>query len=183
MRHLGGRGGSNRRRTIVEAARGGISGRSVGRAVSDAVGAKVRPDRRDLDLDSVSLAVIGCGAWGPNHIRVFGSLGGSAVRVAVDPDPDRLERLRELHRSLELAVDPEAALADPEVNAVVVATPTSTHYDLVRRALEAGKHVLAEKPLAETSAQAEELVELARGQRVVLMVGHVFLFNAGVVKL
>lgn len=131
----------------------------------------------------ISLGVIGCGAWGPNHIRVFGSLGDSAVRVAVDADPDRLDRVRELYPSLELAADADIVFGDPEIDAVVVATPTSTHYDLVRRALGAGKHVLAEKPLAQRSADAEELVELARERDLVLMVGHVFLFNAGIVKL
>jgi predicted dehydrogenase len=135
------------------------------------------------DAHVISVGVLGCGAWGPNHIRVFGSLGGSAVRIAVDPDPDRLERVRELYPSIELAADVEEALANNEIDAIVVATPTSTHYELVRRALDAGKHVLAEKPLAQTSAQAQELVERARDRGVVLVVGHVFLFNAGIVKL
>jgi predicted dehydrogenase len=135
------------------------------------------------DRGVISIGVIGCGAWGPNHIRVFGSLGTSAVRVAVDPDPGRLERVRELHPSLELAADPEVAFADPEIDAVVIATPTSTHYELVGRALAAGKHVLAEKPLAEGSEHAEELVATAREMGLALMVGHVFLFNAGIVKL
>jgi predicted dehydrogenase len=135
------------------------------------------------DSRVISIGVIGCGAWGPNHIRVFGSLGDSAVRVAVDADSERLERVRQIYPSLALAADAEAALADPEVDAVVVATPTSTHYELVRRSLAAGKHVLAEKPLAESSAEAQELVEFAHDRRLVLMVGHVFLFNAGIVKL
>lgn len=80
------------------------------------------------DKRVISVGVIGCGAWGPNHIRVFGSLGSSVVRIAVDPDPHRLERVRQLHPSLELAADPEVALADPEIDAVVIATPTTTHY-------------------------------------------------------
>ena len=137
--------------------------------------------KRDDDL--ISVAVIGCGAWGPNHIRVFGSLGDSAVRLAVDADPDRLERVRQLYPWLRLANEDEAALADPEIDAVIIATPTSTHYELARRALAAGKHVLAEKPLAESSTEALELVHFAEEEGLVLMVGHVFLFNAGIVAL
>jgi predicted dehydrogenase len=151
-----------------------------------AMGAMGETSRTSADAANahvLSVGVLGCGAWGPNHIRVFGSLGGSAVRIAVDPDPHRLQRVRELHPSIELAADVEAAVGNDEVDAIVVATPTSTHYDLVRRALDAGKHVLAEKPLAETSAQAQELVECARDRGLALAVGHVFLFNAGIVKL
>ena len=131
----------------------------------------------------ISLAVIGCGAWGPNHIRVFGSLPESSVEAAVDVDPRRLERLRALYPALRLEPDATAVLDDPGIDAVVVATPTATHYDLVRRALSAGKHVLAEKPLARTVAETEELRRLARERERMLMVGHVFLFNPGIVKL
>ena len=129
------------------------------------------------------IGVVGCGAWGPNHVRVFSQLPGSEVVVAADPDPGRLAHVRTLHPQVRQATDAEAVLGSTDVDAVVVATPTATHYELVRRALLAGKHVLAEKPLAETSAQAEELVELAAEFGLVLTAGHVFLFNAGVTKL
>ena len=129
------------------------------------------------------IAVIGCGAWGPNHIRVFGSLPASRVVAAVDTDPERLERVAALFPGLRTERDLDAVLADPAVDAVVVATPTATHYPLIRRALEAGKHVLGEKPLTRTSAEGEEVVSLARSRDLTLMVGHVFLFNAGIVKL
>ena len=129
------------------------------------------------------IAVIGCGAWGPNHIRVFGSLPGSRVVAAVDSDTERLERVRALFPGVRTEREAGAVLADAAVDAVVVATPTATHYPLVRAALEAGKHVLAEKPLTRTTAEGEEVVALARTTGLTLMVGHVFLFNAGVVKL
>jgi predicted dehydrogenase len=132
---------------------------------------------------AVSVAVVGCGAWGANHIRVFGSLPRSRVDAAVDPDDERLSRVRDLHATLRLERDVQAVLEDETIDAVVVATPTSTHYELVRRALAAGKHVLAEKPLAQTVAETDELGLLARERERVLMVGHVFLFNAGIVKL
>lgn len=129
------------------------------------------------------IAVIGCGAWGPNHIRVFGSLPGSRVVAAADADAERLERVRTLFPGLRTERRVETVLAEPEVDAVVVATPTATHYPLIRAALDAGKHVLAEKPLTRTSAEGEEVVALARTSGLTLMVGHVFLFNAGIVKL
>jgi predicted dehydrogenase len=132
---------------------------------------------------AVRVAVVGCGAWGANHVRVFQSLRDTVVCAAVDPDPARLEWIGQLHPTVRLERQVESVLADPEIDAVVVATPTGTHYEMVRRALDAGKHVLAEKPLTETSVEGEELAHLAAASRVVLAVGHVFLFNAGVAKL
>jgi predicted dehydrogenase len=131
----------------------------------------------------ISIAVIGCGAWGPNHIRVFGSIPDSQVTAAADTDPERLESMRTLFPDLRLEADPSNVLRDPTIDAVVVATPTSTHHRLICKALEQGKHVLSEKPLAQTCIESEELVELAAAQGVTLMVGHVFLFNAGILKL
>jgi len=130
----------------------------------------------------ISVAVIGCGEWGPNHIRNFHSLPGSRVVAAVDTVPARLERVQALFRDVQCSSDFRAVLENPQVDAVVVATPLGTHYALVSEALAAGKHVLCEKPLCETSRQARELVEIARERQRVLMVGHVFLFNPGIIK-
>lgn len=102
--------------------------------------------------------------------------------AVVDVAPARLTHIHELYPEIRCYTDPGAVLADNATDAVVVATPTSTHYPLVRQALLAGKHVLCEKPLCETSAQAMELVALSQSQGLILMVGHVFLFNAGLVK-
>ena len=131
----------------------------------------------------IRLAVVGCGQWGPNHIRVFGSLSGCRVVAAVDSDPKRLAKVRESYPDLRLEQRLDPLFRDPEVDAVVVATPTSTHFELVRKALEAGKHVLCEKPLCRTSKEARALLALARKKRRTLMTGHVFLFNSGIVKL
>ncbi len=130
----------------------------------------------------VGIAVVGCGHWGPNHIRVFRSLPGAEVLYAIDVDPQRLERARALFPGLRLERDLAGALNDPLVDAVVVATPTQTHYEIVRDALRAGKHVLCEKPLCTTAAEAREVVQLADELGLVLMVGHVFLFNPGILK-
>ena len=129
------------------------------------------------------IAVIGCGNWGPNHVRSFASLPGCRVDVIVDLDPERLEVVRQVHPGVRCEQDHWAALDDPAIDAVVIATPMLTHYQLVRDALSAGKHVLCEKPLCETAKEGEELVEMARAKDLRLMVGHVFLFNPGVEKL
>jgi len=130
----------------------------------------------------INVAVIGCGRWGPNHIRNLHTLPGSRVAVAIDTDRARLSRVAELFPEIRVETDVRAAFAD-SIDAVVVATPTTTHHAVVREALLAGKHVLCEKPLCETSARAQELTELASSRRLALMVGHVFLFNDGIVKL
>jgi predicted dehydrogenase len=130
----------------------------------------------------IDMAVIGCGEWGPNHVRNFQSQAGARVRVAVDLDPKRLSRIRELFPAVEGSSETDRVLADPGIQAVVVATPLQTHHGLVKKALLAGKHVLCEKPLCESVVQGRELIDLAQARGLVLMVGHVFLFNPGIMK-
>ena len=132
-------------------------------------------------MDTTKIAVIGCGHWGPHHVRIFNSLPDSHVVAVVDTDRDRLEKMRKTWPATTCTTDLEQGLA--EADAVVIATPTGTHHELVRIALNAGKHVLCEKPLCETAADARELVCLAEQMQRFLMVGHVFLFNPGIVKL
>jgi predicted dehydrogenase len=129
-----------------------------------------------------NMAVIGCGEWGPNHIRNFQAQAGARVLFAVDLDSKRLQRIKELFPAVECSSDADQVLANSEIEAVVVATPLQTHYGLVKKALLAGKHVLCEKPLCETVAQGRELIDLAQERDRVLMVGHVFLFNPGILK-
>jgi predicted dehydrogenase len=133
--------------------------------------------------DRLGVAVIGCGHWGPNHVRNFSMHKQARVLYCVDVDRQRLEAIRELYPMVRTVSEIGPVLDDPAVQAVVISTPTATHYELSRQALIAGKHVLCEKPLATTTAQAAELVRLARSTGKVLMVGHVFLFNPGIVKL
>jgi predicted dehydrogenase len=131
----------------------------------------------------IRLAVIGCGRWGPNHLRNFQSLPGSSVGMVVDPDEDRLASIRQANPDLRCEQDHWAAFEDHTIDAVVVATPMGTHYQLVRDAILSGKHVLCEKPLCETAKEGDELVELAEANHRLLMVGHTFLFNPGVERL
>jgi predicted dehydrogenase len=103
--------------------------------------------------------------------------------MVVDPDVERLESIRQTNPDLRCEQDQWAAFDDPMIDAVVVATPMSTHHQLVRDAILSGKHVLCEKPLCETAKEGEELVELAEANHRLLMVGHVFLFNPGIERL
>lgn len=126
------------------------------------------------------IAVIGAGHWGPNLIRNFHTHQTSEVAWVVDRDPQRLELTRARYPDVRVGSDPAAAFADPAVDAVVIATPTVTHYPLALAALTAGKHVLVEKPISTRTEEAEELCALADRLGRVLMVGHVFLFNGAV---
>jgi predicted dehydrogenase len=135
------------------------------------------------DANSLRVAVVGCGHWGPNHIRNFKALSGVAVTWAVDKDPQRRAYVSSQFEHLTTTDDVDEMLSDKSVTAVVVATPTANHYEICMKAIAAGKHVLCEKPLATTSLDCEQLMDLAAQQGVVLMVGHVFLFNGGILKL
>jgi len=134
-------------------------------------------------MSVINIGVIGCGRWGPNHVRVFSQFRDSRVVACADLDSKRLEAVREQHPQVQVFQDYRAMLELAEVNAVVVAAPTRVHYPVVKAALEANKHVLCEKPLCTVSREAVELVELAKARQRVLMTGHVFLFNSGIVKL
>lgn len=128
----------------------------------------------------INIAVIGAGHWGPNLVRVFNNGSSSRVTAIVDRDAARLQPVKARFPDIRTETDAGLILADPAVHAVIVATPTSTHYPVVRAALEAGKHVLVEKPLARSANEGAELAALARQKGLVLMVGHVYLFNAAI---
>lgn len=146
----------------------------------DAAATRPREPGDERLTAAVGIAVIGAGQWGPNLIRNFHDAENSRVVWVVDSDPSRLEQVRARFPEARLGRKAGPALADPEVTAVVVATPTSTHYEIVKAALDQGKHVLVEKPLATAVAEAEELCCMAEHRSLVLLVGHVFLFNTGV---
>jgi predicted dehydrogenase len=126
------------------------------------------------------VGVIGYGYWGVNYVRVFSEMPDAHLAVVCDEHPERVAEAKRRFPDVELAVDVDRLFNDPEVEAVVVATPATTHYELTRRALLAGKHVLVEKPLTTDSAAAAELVELSRASEHLLLVGHTFLYNEGV---
>jgi predicted dehydrogenase len=117
------------------------------------------------------------GYWGPNVVRVLIERADVDVRWLCDSDRSRLQRLGRRYPSVALTDDLDEALADPDLDGVLLATPVYTHYELGRRCLEAGKHTYIEKPLAPAGWQATELVELARERDLMLMCGHTFLYS------
>jgi predicted dehydrogenase len=128
------------------------------------------------------VAVFGGGHWGPHLIRNFSDHPQSQVVYVVEPRQERRAALAERFPHVQMTGEGERVFADEAVSAVVVATPTSTHFELVRAALEAGKHVFVEKPITDSVGDARKLCELAKTRELVLMVGHVFLFNPAVVE-
>lgn len=135
-----------------------------------------------MGVENIAIGVIGCGYWGPNHIRNFLGLSkmGAVVATAADRDPERRKHVREFYPTVHLVEEGEDVIRDPNIDAVVIATPVASHYPLAKAALQQGKHVLVEKPFVSDITHAEELVSLAREQQRVLMVGHTFEYAAAV---
>jgi predicted dehydrogenase len=129
------------------------------------------------DRVSIRLGIVGYGYWGPNLLRNFAECADVTVRVCAERMPDRRSLARRRHPGIAITADAETILADPEIDAVVLATPVSTHYALAKAALARGKHVLVEKPMTERVAEAEELIDLARRNGCVLMVDHTFVYT------
>lgn len=131
-------------------------------------------------MSKLKLGVIGAGYWGPNLVRNFYELASTEVRAVVDLSADRLRDMQTRFPELRCTTSDYTDLFQLDLDAVVVATPPSTHYDIARECLLNGLHVLVEKPIALTSAHAHELIEIARERGLVLMTGHTFVFNPAV---
>lgn len=130
--------------------------------------------------DALRVAVIGAGYWGPNLIRNLVGLEGVAVVAVVDLDRSRLQQVGRHYPAIELSANAAAVIERDDIDAVVIATPLSTHYQLASWALSHGKHVWLEKPLAPTVPLAERLVALAKATQRVLMVDHTFVYTGAV---
>ncbi len=129
------------------------------------------------------VGVIGYGYWGPNIVRNFHSLQNCKLVAVCDKNPKALRRLQGSTLGVEATLDARDIYASNDIDAVAVVTPVSTHYELARKALENGKHVFVEKPFTATSAEAEELIELAEARNLRIMVDHTFLFTGAVRKM
>ena len=127
------------------------------------------------------VAVVGAGYWGINHVRNFYELG--ALGLVCDTYAPSLARIAEKFPDARIEHDVSAALDDPNIRGVVIATPAETHYRLARRAIEAGKDVLVEKPLTLDVEEGERLVELANARGAILMVGHLLEYHPAVLRL
>jgi len=131
----------------------------------------------------IKIGIIGCGHWGSNHVRIFNTLENARIKICCDPNRQRLEALRKIYPDLKFSTDYRDSINDKSIDAVVVATPTATHYQIVKTALLSGKHVLCEKPLSIRTRESQDLISLARKKRKIIMVGYVFLYNNGILAL
>jgi predicted dehydrogenase len=131
----------------------------------------------------IRIGLIGYGHWGPNHVRTFNQFLDSEVRIIADTNSERLKAIQKQAPNMELTSDYEELLRRPDVDAVVVATPVSSHFHIVKAALLADKDVLVEKPITHTTSEAEQLISLAESRGRILMCGHIFLYNSGVRRL
>ena len=128
----------------------------------------------------LKIAQIGVGYWGPNILRNLVENKRCRVTAAVDLALERRDYVHRLYPAIKVTDSIDDVLQDPETDAIVIATPVASHFDLAMRALEAGKHVLVEKPMARSVAEVEEIGRLADKKKRVAMAGHTFLFNAAV---
>jgi len=131
----------------------------------------------------MNIGVIGYGYWGPNLVRNFSETASGTVAAVADLDSKKLAQLNKRYPAVRTSTDFQDVLRDPAIDAVAIATPVSTHFELGMAALKAGKHVWLEKPMTETSLQARKLVDEARRREKVLFVDHTFVYTGAVRKM
>lgn len=127
--------------------------------------------------------VVGTGYWGPNLIRNLLSSDEIESVLACDPDTERLAKMRKMFHGIETVSDYNDAIGRADIDIVAIATPVSTHYEIAKAAMNAGKHCFIEKPMTSSSAEAEELIELAAKKNVTLFVDHTFIYTGAVRKM
>jgi predicted dehydrogenase len=131
----------------------------------------------------LNIGVIGYGYWGPNLVRNFAEATGAQVTMVADSNPKRLDLVKKRYPAVETLQLPYDLINSSNVDAVVIATPVVTHFDLALKALQAGKHVLVEKPMASSAVQAQQLIDEAQKRNLVLMVDHTFVYTGAVRKI
>jgi predicted dehydrogenase len=131
----------------------------------------------------LNIGVIGYGYWGPNLVRNFVESEQTHVVAVADTDTRRRNLVEARYPHIQTNADARELIANPKIDAIVVATPVASHFDLAMKALQAGKHVLVEKPLASSSEQANRLIEEAARRKLVLMVDHTFVYTSAVRKI
>ena len=131
----------------------------------------------------VRVAVVGVGYWGPNFARIMDELSDARLVAICDSDSKRLDKLKGTYPNARLTGNVDEIIAAKDIDAVVVATGSDSHYEITRKCLETGKHVLVEKPLALSSRHARELIDVAARKKLVLLVGHLLRYHKGVIRL
>jgi predicted dehydrogenase len=134
-------------------------------------------------MTNIKVGVIGYGYWGPNIVRNFFATPDCIVRMVADGRPERLHLLAKTFPSIQGVKDAEDIIGSKEVDAVVIATPVHTHFELAKRTLLQGKNVLIEKPMTSSVREADELIELATKKGLTLMADHTFLYTGAVQKM
>ena len=132
---------------------------------------------------ALRIALIGFGHWGPNYARIVSELQETELAALCEMDPKRAERARGRYPHIPVYSNVQEMAKNNNIDALIISTPASTHYELARIFLDSGRHVLLEKPMALDVEQCERLTELAEKKSKVLMVGHTFLYNASVRKM
>jgi predicted dehydrogenase len=138
------------------------------------------PENQALTAEPVRVAVVGLGYWGPNLVRNLMEFPGADVLAVCDLDEAALAKVQRRYPAARLETDLQKVLDDPEIEALVFATPVATHFGLAKRALDQGKHVFVEKPLAASVEEGAELLRLGRERGLTVMCGHTFLYSPAV---
>ena len=131
----------------------------------------------------LKVGVVGVGYWGPNLIRNFIASPDTEMKMCCDLRRERLDYINSLYPTIEVTDNCKEVVENPEIELVVICTPVFTHYEIAKKALEAGKHVLIEKPMTSTSAEGEELLEIAEKKGLRIFVDHTFVFTGAVQKI
>jgi predicted dehydrogenase len=131
----------------------------------------------------IKVGIIGYGYWGPNLVRNFFGHKNCIIKTVADSRPNRLQLLTKSYPSIEAVLNADDIINDPEIDAVIIATPVFTHFNLAKNALLNGKHVLLEKPMASSVKECETLIDLAGQKNLLLMVDHTFLYTGAVEKI
>jgi predicted dehydrogenase len=131
----------------------------------------------------INLGVIGCGYWGPNLIRNFNNINGFNVKYACDLDIDKLNKIKQKYREINIVTDYKRILNDEDVSCVIISTSPNSHYQIAKESLMANKHIFVEKPFTTSSKHAKELIKIAEKKNLKIMVGHIFEYSIAVNKM
>jgi len=131
----------------------------------------------------IGIGLVGYGYWGPNLLRNFTSTTGAKVIAVCDLQENRLRKVKTLYPGVELTSDVETLMHDPDIDAIVIATPPATHFKLALAAIKAGKHIFVEKPMTQNTDEALTLIREAKLHKLTLMVGHTFVYSGAVQKM
>jgi predicted dehydrogenase len=131
----------------------------------------------------INIGIVGCGYWGPNLIRNFFHLVECDVKKVCDVDPKRLSHMQKLYDGVEITENFDEIVNDSKIDAVVIALPVYLHFEMAKKSLQAGKHVFIEKPMASSTVECQELIDIAEKKKLTLMVGHTFVYCSAVRKI